>query len=150
MVGTGSGTASSSSGNSRGVSRGKVPCGCPEGNGFAVGLRCASSGWPLAELSNSFGATGPPVVLADPLPAVGAAHGYSGSHIPRPFTCGLYFKRSPEHDSMIGPSLEQPLALAILFPGEIRLTTPEITYARGRHHQARRPRGPPVDGGSRH
>src|SRR5882724_12194894 len=87
---TGSGAMSSSSGNFRGASLGNVPCGCTEENGFAGGMRYASPGWPLAELSKSFDATGPPVVLADPLPAVGVAHGYSGSHIPRPFTCYLY------------------------------------------------------------
>ena len=62
----GAGGASSSSGNFRGVSLGNVPCGCTEENGFAGGMRYASSGWLFAELSNSFGATGPPVVLADP------------------------------------------------------------------------------------
>src|SRR5712691_9297712 len=69
MTGTCSGGASSSSGNFRGVSLGNipVPCGRTEENGLTAGGRYASSCWPLAELSKSFGAMGPPVVLAGPL-----------------------------------------------------------------------------------
>src|SRR5260370_37866648 len=75
MTGTCSGAASSSSGNFRGVSLGNIPVpyGCTEENGLAAGVRYASSCWPLAELSKSFGAMGPPVVLAGPPPAVGVS-----------------------------------------------------------------------------